>query len=70
MSVSGLTERGLFNDNLLLVETQQAMMRAAGETIVLADHTKFGKQALAYLCDWSKVNRIIVDDGMRPTILR
>lgn len=62
MSVGGLTQRGMFNGNMLLVETEQAMIRAADEFTVLADHTKFGKQALAFLHDWSVVDRIIVDD--------
>lgn len=64
MSVGGLTERGLFNGNLLLVETERAMIDAADETIVVADHTKFGRQALAFLEDWSRIRRIVVDDGV------
>jgi DeoR/GlpR family transcriptional regulator of sugar metabolism len=66
MSVGGLTERGLFNSNLLLVETERAMMRCADETNVVADHTKFGQQALAFLADWSGVRRVVVDDGVTP----
>lgn len=66
MSVGGLTERGLFNGNMLLVETEQAMIRCADETIVVADHTKFGKQALAFLDDWSNIDRVVVDDQVTP----
>ena len=64
MSVGGVTARGLFNGNLLLVETERAMMRSAQETNVVADHTKFGQQALAFLSDWSAIGRVVVDDGM------
>lgn len=64
MSVGGVTERGLFNGNLLLVETEQAMMQCARETVVVADHTKFGKQAITLLDDWSGVDRIIVDSAV------
>ena len=64
MSVGGLTDRGLFNGNLLLVETERAMMRCADETNVVADHTKFGQQALAFLDDWSGIHRVVVDDGI------
>lgn len=64
MSCGGLTAKGLYNDNVLLVETQQAMMAAGDETIVLADGAKFGRQALVQLDDWSRVRRLIVDAGI------
>ena len=44
MGVGGITGKGLFNSNLLLVETERAMMRCADEVVVLADHTKIGQQ--------------------------
>jgi DeoR/GlpR family transcriptional regulator of sugar metabolism len=64
MSVSGITHRGLFNSNLLLVESERAMMRCADEVVVLADHTKIGRQALTYLCDLATIDTLIVDDGL------
>lgn len=64
LSVSGLTAKGLFNSNLLLVETQRRMMRAADEVVVVADHTKFGKQSLAFLCAQTDVDVLIVDGGV------
>jgi DeoR/GlpR family transcriptional regulator of sugar metabolism len=66
LSVSGLTARGLFNENLLLVETERAMMACSDETNVVADHTKFGRSALTFLADWSAIDRVIVDAGLRP----
>jgi DeoR/GlpR family transcriptional regulator of sugar metabolism len=66
LSVSGLTARGLFNENLLLVETERAMMACSDETNVVADHTKFGRSALTFLTDWSAIDRVIVDGGLRP----
>ena len=62
LSVAGITDRGCFNSNLLLVETEQAMMRAAEEVIVLADSTKFGHQSLALMCELSAVDTLVVDD--------
>ena len=53
LSVGGITAKGLFNSNLLLVETERQMMRCADEVVVVADHTKFGRQALAFLCELS-----------------
>jgi DeoR family fructose operon transcriptional repressor len=63
MSVAGITERGFFNSNLLLVETERAMMRAADEVIVVADSSKFGRQSLAHLCGLEEVHHLVVDDG-------
>lgn len=64
LSVGGITAKGLFNSNLLLVETERAMMRCADEVVVVADHTKVGRQALAFLCELSAVDTVIVDAGL------
>jgi DeoR/GlpR family transcriptional regulator of sugar metabolism len=64
MSVSGITAKGLFNSNVLLVETERQMMRCADEVVVLADHTKIGRQALAFLCELSAIDTLIVDAGL------
>jgi DeoR/GlpR family transcriptional regulator of sugar metabolism len=61
LSVGGITAKGLFNSNLLLVETEKAKMRCADEVVVVADHTKIGRQALAFLCELADVDALIVD---------
>jgi DeoR/GlpR family transcriptional regulator of sugar metabolism len=64
MSVGGITAKGLFNSNLLLVETERRMMRCADEVVVVADHSKIGRQALAFLCELSAVDTLIVDRNL------
>jgi DeoR family transcriptional regulator, fructose operon transcriptional repressor len=66
LSVGGITAKGLFNSNPLLVETERAMMRCADEVVVVADHTKIGRQALAFLCELSAVDMVIVDRDLTP----
>jgi len=66
LSVGGITAKGLFNSNLLLVETERRMMRCADEVVVVADHTKIGRQALAFLCELSAVDTLIVDHHLTP----
>jgi len=66
LSVGGLTSKGLFNSNLLLVETERRMIRCADEVVVVADHSKIGRQALAFLCELSVVDTLIVDSGLAP----
>ncbi len=67
LSVGGITAKGLFNSNLLLVETELAMMRCADEVVVVADHTKVGRQALAFLCELPAIDTLIVDRGLTDT---
>lgn len=64
MSVGGISEHGLFNSNLLLVETQRAAMRSADEVVVLADRTKIGQKALTFLCELGEIDTLIVDRGI------
>ena len=66
LSVAGLNERGFYNSNLLLVETERAMMRAGEETIVVADSSKFGHQSLAHLAALSEAQHLVVDSEISP----
>jgi DeoR/GlpR family transcriptional regulator of sugar metabolism len=63
-SVAGIHDEGFFNNDLLLVETERAMMRAANEVIVVADSTKLGHQSLTHLCPLESVQHLVVDDGI------
>jgi DeoR/GlpR family transcriptional regulator of sugar metabolism len=64
LSVAGISAKGLFNSNPLVVETERQMMRCADEVTVLADHTKIGRQALAFLCAISAINTLIIDHDL------
>jgi len=64
LSVAGLNEKGLYNSNLLLVETERAMMAAADRVIVVADSTKVGRSSLAKLCEVNGVDALVVDDEL------
>ena len=67
MSAGGITEKGLFNSNSLLVECERRMIKAAKEVWVVADSSKFGRSALTFLCELSSVTRMIVDSGLSET---
>jgi DeoR/GlpR family transcriptional regulator of sugar metabolism len=66
LSVAGLNEEGFYNSNLLLVETERAMMAAADEVVVLVDSTKFDRSSLAHLCDLGEVDTLVVDEAVTP----
>ncbi len=70
MSVAGATDRGFFNSNSLLVETQLRMMQVVDEIIVVADHTKFGQKSLAFLCELGRVHRLVTDAGLTDEFRR
>ncbi|HEX3871772.1 MAG TPA: DeoR/GlpR family DNA-binding transcription regulator [Pirellulales bacterium] len=64
MSAAGINDRGFYNSNALLVETEQAMMRAAEQVIVVADSTKLGHQSLSLLCPLDAVDCLVIDSGI------
>jgi DeoR/GlpR family transcriptional regulator of sugar metabolism len=61
LSVAGINERGAYNSNLLLVETERAMMTSAEEVIVVADSTKFGHTSLSQLCELREIDTLVTD---------
>lgn len=62
LSVAGITAEGYYNSNLLLVETERAMIAAADRVTVVADSTKLGRRSLAHLCELGAVDTVVVDD--------
>ncbi len=64
LSVGGITERGYFNNNVLLVQTERAMMQSADQVIVVADSTKFGRTSIAFLCPLGDADCLVVDSGI------
>jgi DeoR/GlpR family transcriptional regulator of sugar metabolism len=64
LGAGGIVADGVYNSNLLLVETERQMMACGQEVIIVADHTKFGRLALARLCGLGDVQRLVVDAGL------
>lgn len=56
---------GISNANMEDVPVKQAMIENSAYVILVADSTKFGKDAFCRVCGWDKINRIITDDGLR-----
>lgn len=64
LSVAGITDRGYFNSNMMLVETEKAMIEAADQAIMVADSTKFGKVSLSRLCGLHEVHAVVSDSAV------
>lgn len=64
LSAAGISEEGLFNAHLLLAETEQAMLRAGGRGIVVADSSKFGRKSLTLVAGLDAVDVVVSDEGL------
>jgi DeoR family transcriptional regulator, fructose operon transcriptional repressor len=64
-SVAGIHDGHLYNQNLLLVESERRMMQQAKEVILLADSSKFGQQALSRLCNLAEVDIVVADSELK-----
>jgi DeoR/GlpR family transcriptional regulator of sugar metabolism len=64
LSAAGIDDQGLFNAHLLLAETEQAMLRAAGRVIVVADSSKFGRKSLTLVAPLGDIDAFVSDDGL------
>ena len=64
LSAAGIAAEGLFNAHLLLAETEQAMLRAAGRVIVVADSSKFGQRSLTLVAPLAKIDVFVSDDAL------
>ncbi|MCG8649183.1 MAG: DeoR/GlpR family DNA-binding transcription regulator [Pirellulales bacterium] len=64
LSVAGITQRGYFNSDMMLVESEKAMRAAADQAIVVADSSKFGKVSLSRLCGLEEVHTVVTDSGI------
>lgn len=60
-------EQGITGSNIIEADTKQAMIRSAAKVCLLVDSTKFGKIALAKICDWDSID-ILVTDSIPPDL--
>lgn len=67
LSAAGINQRGLYNSNYMLAQTQRAMALAAEQVIVLVDSTKFGHQSLAHICELKKIDRVVSDHELEQS---
>ena len=64
ISVAGVHEGSLYNQNLLLVQAERRMIEQAQQVVLLVDSGKFGQQALARLGGLDEVDVVVTDAGL------
>jgi len=62
-------ERGFTNANIAEAEIKQAMLESAGEVVFLADHTKIGRVASAFVGDIGSADLLVTDCGADAELL-
>ena len=69
ISVVGITpERGFTTSDLAEAAVKSALIRASRRSIVLADHSKFGREEFARIAALAAVETIITDSGVNPEL--
>src|SRR5260370_1059221 len=66
LSVAGVHDGTLYNQNLLLVQAERRMMEQAQQVVLLVDSSKFGQQALVSLCKLEEIDVVVTDAGLSP----
>lgn len=64
LGAGGIVAEGVYNSNLLLVETERQMMACGQDVLIVADHSKFGRLSLAFLCGLGAIGDLVVDPGL------
>jgi DeoR/GlpR family transcriptional regulator of sugar metabolism len=62
-------EAGLTNDYLPEVMTDRAIINMTAELVIVADHSKFGKAASAYLAPIERIHTLVTDEKTDKVIL-
>ncbi|WP_329014592.1 DeoR/GlpR family DNA-binding transcription regulator [Micromonospora rifamycinica] len=67
LGVHGITERaGFTTPNLMEAETDRALVEAADQLVVLADHTKWGTVGISSIVGLGTADVLVSDDRLAP----
>jgi DeoR/GlpR family transcriptional regulator of sugar metabolism len=61
MGIMGLTESGLSDSNSLIVESIRAMIHCARKVVIVADRSKFGRDAMIHVADLADIDQVVTD---------
>jgi DeoR family transcriptional regulator, fructose operon transcriptional repressor len=66
MGMGGITHQGLSNSNTLIVGSEKKMLEVSQKIIVVADHSKFGRNAMVHLAPLEAADLIVSDNNLSP----
>lgn len=64
MGIRGITAAGISDSNSLIVESLRAMIKAARKVVIVADHSKFGRDAMIHVASLSDIDQIVTDNEL------
>jgi DeoR/GlpR family transcriptional regulator of sugar metabolism len=64
MGIRGVTKSGISDSNSLIVESLRAMIKAARLSVIVADHSKFGRDAMIHVAGLDEIDQIVSDTGL------
>jgi len=67
LGIMGISDRGLSDNSALVMESIRIMLQVAHRIIIVADHTKFGRNAMNHVAELNDVDLIITDSGIQDT---
>ncbi|HVJ07819.1 MAG TPA: DeoR/GlpR family DNA-binding transcription regulator [Acidisarcina sp.] len=66
IGIRGITPAGISDSNSFIVESIRAMIRAAHKVIIVADHSKFGRDAMIHVASLDEIDQIVSDTDLDP----
>jgi len=70
MGIRGITAQGISDSNSLNVESIRAMIQAAHKVVIVADHSKFGRDAMLHVAKLSDIDQIVTDRELEPEFMQ
>ena len=64
MGIGGVTADGFSNGNSLVVGSERKMIEVASKVIIVADHTKFGRNAMIQVAPLDAADCVVSDAGL------
>lgn len=69
LGLAGISKNGLSNSNSLTVHAEQKMIAVSRRVIIVADHMKFGREAMAQIAPLEVIDLLITDNEVAPEYL-
>jgi DeoR family transcriptional regulator, fructose operon transcriptional repressor len=66
MGIRGISDKGISDSNSLIVESLRMMIRSAAKVILVADHSKFGRDAMIHVASLADIDQVISDSSLDP----
>jgi DeoR/GlpR family transcriptional regulator of sugar metabolism len=64
MGIMGVTKSGLSDSNSLIVESIRAMIQCARKVVIVADRSKFGRDAMIHVADLTDIDQVVTDKDL------